>query len=176
MLKWVLGLLLAFVLAFAVRLISHLGIFRPVEIETGVRPAMGLLYKDHIGPYHKINSAISAVETWAKENKIDCSLTFGEYFDDPGAIEEVRLRSRGGCVLSAKPIQFPSDFKYEDSPESRAVVAKFSGAPSIGPYRVYNNVTEYMTDARMTGNGPSREVYQILSDNQINTTYYFPIH
>lgn len=175
MLKWVIATLVAGVIAFVIHVVSYLGYFRPVEIETSVRPATSLLYKDHLGPYHKINAVIHDVEAWAKANNIECKLTFGEYFDDPGAIEEVRLRSRGGCIVSGKPAQFPTDFKYEETPEVRAVVAKFSGSPAVGPYRVYGQVAEYMSDARMIGIGPTREVYEIISDKAMNTTYYFPI-
>lgn len=174
MLKVTIATVAALAIAFVIHLVTYLGVFRPVEIETGVRPATGLLYKDHLGPYHKINSVISDIETWAKANGIECKLTFGEYFDDPSAVEEVRLRSRGGCLVSTKPAQFPDDFKYEDSPEAKAVVAKFSGSAAIGPYRVYGKVTDYMSEGRMISNGPTREVYEIISDKAMNTTYYFP--
>lgn len=174
MLKATITTVAVLAIAFVIHLITYLGIFRPVEIETGIRPATGLLYKDHLGPYHKINAVISEVEAWAKANGVECKLTFGEYFDDPSAIEEVRLRSRGGCLTTAKPSQFPNDFKYEDSPETKAVVAKFSGSPAVGPYRVYGKVTDYMSEGRLLSTGPTREVYEVLSDNAMNTTYYFP--
>lgn len=174
MLKVTIATVVVLIIAFVVHLVTYLGVFRPVDIETGVRPATGLLYKEHLGPYHKINTIIADVETWAKANGIECRLTFGEYFDDPSAIEEVRLRSRGGCLVATKPTQFPNDFKYEDSPEVKAVIAKFSGSPAVGPYRVYGAVGNYMNEGRMVSTGPTREVYEVISEKAMNTTYYFP--
>ena len=53
----------------------NLGVFRKVKILDQTYPEMFLVYKEHIGPYHKILSTLESVEKWAIENKLDCSKT-----------------------------------------------------------------------------------------------------
>lgn len=163
------------------------GAFKPVEIEVQTKGPYAILFKDHIGAYDKIVSTIEEVETWAKQNNLPCTLTFGEYLDDPHAVEQERLRSRGGCITSdvdsknlathsplAGPL--PSDFNRTVIEPKKYVVATFAGSPRIGPLKVYPKVNEYIAAHKLKQVGGTIEVYDIQPDNAaMTTTYLFPI-
>ena len=173
----------ATVLMFMGRLIYHVGYFKPVEI---VEKQMGpyyLLYKDHIGPYHKITPSIEEIETWAKQQSIPCLQSFGRFHDDPDLVEEERLRSNAGCILSDKEgqsvqalnIPFPEGYRLEKLESGNYLTATFEGAPSIGPIKVYPKARDYATGiGKLIGN-PIIEIYTIKADNEMTTEYLFPM-
>ena len=141
--KKILFFIVSSILVFATTVYYRLGAYKEVSIEVKQLPEFHLLYKEHFGAYHKISEIISTVEAWAKSNNYNCKKTFGEYLDDPRTIEERRLRSLGGCVLEIKPIA-DTPFTFKTIPTSRYIVAHFSGAPSLGPLKVYPKVEDYM--------------------------------
>lgn len=151
----------------------HLGVSRNVEIEVGERGPLYLLYKNHLGAYHQIGPTIDEVERWARSNSIHCPQTFGEFLDDPKAMDQDRLRSRAGCLLSAKLTSPPGEFTYEERPAQKYVIAKFEGSPSIGPFKVYPKVQKFIEDNRMST--PSNPVIEIYTVNgaKVTTEYLF---
>ncbi len=171
---------------FFLYLLQYTGAFKKVEIGTDERGAYTLIYKNHVGPYHQIVSKILEVETWAKENKLNCRYSFGEYFDNPAIVEEGRLNSRGGCLLEpdsetelqifeALKNNLPKDFLYSEFPKTKAVVALFSGAASIGPYKVYPKAEDYMKENNLVPVGNTLEIYEVLDKNSMQNTYIWPI-
>lgn len=176
--RYVLLPLLIAVIVFVSYLFSYLGYFKPVLIEEKTVPAMHLLYKEHFGPYHKIAPVIEEVEHWAREQKIDCSKSFGYYLDNPDVVEEGRLRSWGGCLIDANtalPPVLPEGFKTAELPEHKYVVATFEGSPAIGPQRVYPRVYDYVEKRRLHPAGPVLEQYVIHSETSMTTTYFFAV-
>ena len=170
--------LLATVLAIATVvawLSYHLGAFKTVDITQAKRPAMKMIYKDHTGSYHKIVSVIQEVEAWAKSQNIDCSESFGEYIDDPNLIEEIRLRSHGGCIVKDFPANLPSDYKTQEIPERDYVIAVFEGSPGIGPAKVYPKAEAFMKNHQFVMDGSVIEIYVIHSQKEMTTTYLFPV-
>lgn len=171
------------IMSLIVYLFTHLGAFKPVLISEEMGPPMRLIYKEHIGAYHKIINTIKEVEDIAKKLNLNCSRSFGEYLDNPDEVDEVRLRSRGGCWVD----EFPSnlsvnslatsaeEFKTQEYPERKYVKAVFEGSPSIGPWKVYSKVISYIKENRKKLVGPVIEVYVIKSTTEMTTTYYFPI-
>ena len=131
-------------LIFFLYLFQYTGAFKSVNVAVAERPRYQVISKNFIGPYHKIVETIQQVETWSKAQGLKCRLSFGEYFDDPRVAEEGRLKSRGGCVidplipeeqklwLALQKTELPADFKFDEIPETVAVVALFEGAPGIG--------------------------------------------
>ncbi len=171
------------VLIFMGRLIYHVGYFKPVEITEKQAGPYYLLYKDHVGPYHKITPLIEEIETWAKQQNIPCLQTFGRFNDDPDLVEEERLRSNAGCLLSdgdgllvlGKNISFPEGYKLEKLEAGNYLTAKFEGAPSIGPIKVYPLARDHANGiGRLIGN-PIIEIYTIKADNEMTTQYLFPL-
>lgn len=153
---------------------SYLGAFKGVDISESEQGPFKLVYKDHTGSYHKIVSAIEQVEAWARENKIDCTQSFGEYLDDAKTVEESRLRSRGGCIVTEVPQVLPEGFQYRELPARRYVVATFEGSPGIGPLKVYPKVEDFMKERTLTIEGPVIEIYVIHNQKAMTTTYLFP--
>ena len=117
---------------------------------------------------------IQEAEAWANSHNLRCPQTFGEYLDDPSLIDEDRLRSHGGCVLSATLTTVPPDFQYQIRAERTYVVARFPGSPSIGPYKVYPKVQAFIAEQRLKPAAPVIEIYTISGD-QMTTEYLFAV-
>lgn len=171
--KLVLALLLA-AIGFVFYVYSYLGVNRDVKIQTVERGPLILLYKNHMGAYHQIQPTITAVEDWAQKNNLLCPKTFGEFLDDPKAMDQDRLRSHAGCVLLSPLPETPAELSYEEKPPRRYVVAQFEGAPSVGPFAVYPKVTEYIEKNRLKWSGQTIEIYTV-NGSQVSTEYLFPI-
>ncbi|MFZ3230574.1 MAG: GyrI-like domain-containing protein [Pseudobdellovibrio sp.] len=173
-------------LIFALYLFQYTGAFKAVTVELDQRPELTIIYKDFMGPYHKIVSTIEEVETYAKTKGLKCRLSFGEYFDNPDTVEEGRLRSRGGCVIDPLVADerttfekiksdLPKDFKADTLPAMKAVVALFSGAPGIGPLKVYPKASEFIEKQHLVKKGNVIEIYEIFDSKSVQTTYIWPV-
>ena len=165
------SLLFVFLIWFSYKV----GILKSVEIRQEKAGPLMLVYKEHVGPYHEIIDAISAVETWAKENKISCRKTFGEYLDDPQVVEHDRLRSLGGCVVDLTIETLPADLKFKSVPEKNYVVGLFYGAPMIGPYKVYPKASEYFSAHGLKQSSSVIEIYEMMNEKELLTKYLFEI-
>ncbi len=173
-------------LIFALYLFQYTGAFKSVTIGTDQRGPYTIVYKDHVGAYHKIVSTIEEVEKWARSQGLKCRLSFGEYFDDPGVVEEGRLKSRGGCLIDPLvtselnifekiKTSLPPDFKTDVIPTTRAVVALFDGAPGIGPLKVYPKAEDYIEKNKLLKKGTVIEIYEIFDSKSMQTTYLWPV-
>lgn len=157
-------------------LFYYLGAFKSVDITETERGPLKMIYKDHTGSYHKIVTAIEEVEKWAKENGVGCTESFGEYIDDANRVEEVRLRSRGGCLVTEFPAPpLPAGFQTREVPLRKYVMAIFEGSPGIGPLKVYPKAETYMKDRQLIMDGAVIEIYVIHSEKAMTTTYLFPL-
>jgi len=176
LLLFVLSGLLLFVITVFFRLGGH----KPVNVSIIDKPEFHLLYKEHIGAYHKINDIIVSAEVFAAENNWPCGQTFGEYLDDPRLVDERRLRSLGGCILPFAPklpasrSESSDEFKVKTVPARSWVMATFAGAPSISPLKVYPRVQEFMEQNNLTPAGAVIEIYTIHGDRKAQTEYLFP--
>ncbi|MEK6554709.1 MAG: AraC family transcriptional regulator, partial [Bdellovibrionota bacterium] len=98
------------------------------------------------------------------------------YIDDPRTKDEDRLKSFGGCVLTSKlpaDLALPEGFKASERPAGPSIYAEFKGAPSIGPFKVYPAVEEYMTAHKYKTTGSVYEIYEIHNESTATTHYYF---
>jgi len=174
MIKWLLGTLLGVILGVAGYFYWYLGGWKTVTITESKMGPYYLIYKEHVGAYHKIAPVITEVEEWAKSQKIPCQKTFGEYFDDPQSVEEGRLKSRGGCIMTEKPnAQLPQNMNTHEIPEKDYVVANFEGSPAIGPMKVYPKVMKHFEAMQKKINGSVIEIYEVHSQTAMTTTYLF---
>jgi DNA gyrase inhibitor GyrI len=183
MIKWFLGTVLGVVLGISGYFLVHLGAFKSVLITEKTLGPLELIYKDHMGAYHKVSPLISEVETWAKSKDLNCTRTFGEYFDDPRSVEEGRLRARVGCVVDKIPENLQSEMTAAELktvviPEGKYVTAVFEGSPAIGPMKVYPKIEDYFAAKGLHENVFSSsvlEIYVVHSETAVTTTYLFPI-
>lgn len=171
---FVLPLLVA-VVVYVAYLLNYVGAFKPVVISEKKAGPFLMIYKDHTGPYHKIVPVIEEVEQWAKSHGFDCQLSIGEYLDNPDITEESRLRSHGGCLVSAFPENMPEGFKTQTIPEKKYVTALFEGSPGIGPLKVYPRVFDYFEERRLARQETVLEVYEVHGPQSMITIYYFPV-
>lgn len=171
---------------FILYLFQYTGAFKSVTVDQDERGPYTVIFKSHIGPYHKIVSTIEEIETWTRSKGLKCRLSFGEYFDDPRVVEEGRLNSRGGCLLDPlieeeKNIlekfksELPADYKIDVIAKTKAVVALFTGAPGIGPLKVYPKAEDYMVENKLSRKGSVIEIYEVFDKRSMQTTYIWPI-
>lgn len=172
----ILGLIVLGALGLGTYLYIYLGFSKPVEIAVEERGPLVLIYKIHTGAYHQIGPAIQDVEKWARENQISCPLTFGEFLDDPAAVDQDRLRSHAGCVLEKEAaVTLPEDFNQEVRPRRHYVVGRFSGSPSIGPFKVYPKIKEYLQTERLKSSSLAVIETYLIRDKNVTTEFLFPI-
>lgn len=173
--RYFLAAVLFTILFFVGSLLVKLGAFKPVVLRVSEEGPYVVLYKEHMGPYHKVNDDITEVETWARANGEKCELSFGQYLDNPKTDEELRLRANVGCIIEKKPtVALPQNYLVMEIPKRQYIVAVFEGSPAIGPQKVYPKINDYAEEARLTLDGPVLETYRINDGSQVTTTYYFP--
>ncbi len=161
---------------YAFYLANYLGAFKSVLIEEKISGPFHFLYKSHVGPYHKINEILAEVENWAKQNQLNCQKTFGEYLDNPETVDEKRLRANVGCLIDQPLLDAPEGLQQKTLQARKFVTAKFEGASSIGPLKVYPRVKEYFRKMNYQFPETSIEVYQIHSQNAMTTEYFFVLN
>jgi len=168
---------LATLVALLISLGLRLGLHKPVSITEGEAGPFRQVFAPHVGAYHKIVPVIQSVEAWARENAESCEQTFGEYLDDPAKVDEDRLQSYGGCLVGQdwREKRLPPKFSYRELPVQDYVIARFDGAPSVSPYKVYPKALEFIKKTQRKLAGPVMEVYRVVSDQAVETTYYFPV-
>lgn len=171
---------------FFLYLFQYTGAFKSVEIAKDSRGPYTVIFAEHTGAYHQIVKKIETVETWARTQGFSCRLSFGEYFDNPRLVEEGRLRSRGGCLVDFSlqaeaelyekvKLALPDDFKTDIIPAGPAVVALFTGAPGIGPLKVYPKAEDFMAENKLTKKSNVIEIYEVFNKNSMQTTYIWPL-
>jgi AraC family transcriptional regulator len=174
MIKTFLLAIFTIVVSLGTYLYFHLGVYEPVNVALEKRGPFELLFKQHTGPYHQISGAIQAVETWVQEHHMQCAQTFGEYLDNPETVDEDRLRSHGGCVLTTAVAVPPPEFQYQKRAERNYAVGRFKGSPAIGPYKVYPKVRRFLNEHNLKSSSPVIELYTV-NGNEMTTEYLFAI-
>ncbi len=165
-----------------ISIMYRLGSFKGVEVaQTEAAGTYILVAREHMGAYHGIASVITEVETWARANGEPCALTFGEYQDNPETVDEDRLRSRGGCIVSSQEKAdelkkvLPVGTTVSELKIEKALTASFDGSPSIGPLKVYPKIFEQMKSLDLASSGPVLEIYEVISSTSGRTRYVFPV-
>lgn len=180
MLRYIAFLILSCVVVFLLTVFFRVGGHKSVEITTAELPPLGVLSTKHLGPYHQVNSSIVKVEEWARTQNIPCTRTFGVFLDDPAIVDEVRLRSEVGCVLDgisslSLATELPEWLHVKSLDEGKYVVAKFDGAPSIGPFKVYPKVDDYLEEHRLQKAAAPIEIYKVVGEREAETEYRFKV-
>ena len=164
--------------AVAAFIVYRTGYFQPVQISSGDQGPFILVYKKHLGPYHKIAPVIDSVEKSFKEKGLTCTLAFGRYLHDPDTVPHDRLESHGGCALTrldekTKALIEEENFQMEPIEKQEYLVAQFEGSPSIGPLKVYPYVEQWMKKYGYKQRGPVIELYQTTGSDSVTTRYLF---
>ncbi|MES2962778.1 MAG: GyrI-like domain-containing protein [Bdellovibrionota bacterium] len=174
--KWILLGVAAVILALSISFAVRVGAFKDVAIELTELGPHKVVSRQHDGAYHQIVPVIEEVEKWARANGEACKHSFGEFLDDPKVVDEDRLKSHGGCLVEKEwATGLPEHFSYRELPRRKFLVAKFDGAPGIGPMKVYPRAMREISGRGLQIDGPVIEMYEILPENRVLTTYLFPI-
>lgn len=170
-LRYILLLVFIFIVSSIVSLVFRLGVFKSVEVSMVTQLELRMLYKVHTGAYHKISQTIEEVESIARAQSIPCQ-SYGEFLDNPQVVEEIRLKSHGGCLVNEDLANAPADLTFEKRPPKDYIKAVFDGSPSISPYKVYPKIQEYAYQARLKLNPHVIEIYYPSSDGLTGRTEY----
>lgn len=174
--KSILAVTTLFALGLIGALLVFVGAFKPVLITESDWGPVRVVFKHHVGAYHKIVPVMEEVEAWARTSEEKCTLTFGEFQDDPKIVDEDRLNSNVGCLVEKEWLAgLPAGFEYREKPRLHALIAEFDGAPSIGPLKVYPKVKETAVSKNLKIAGPVIETYESLPGQKVKTRYYFPV-
>ncbi len=178
--KHVIFIALSCLIVFIITLYFRLGGHKNVEITQKNLESTAVVYTDHLGPYHKVNDSIVKVEKWATDHNLPCQKTFGVYLDNPNTSDPTRLRSEVGCILDgitsvSLTDKLPDWLKFKSYPDGEFVVATFTGAPSIGPMKVYPAVDDYLKEKRLVKKAPPMEIYSFSGEREALTEYRFLI-
>lgn len=175
--RYVLLPLMFALIIYGVYLANYLGAFKSVVIAEKEIGPLQLVFKTHIGAYHKINDDLQFMESWAKQKGIDCKKTFGEYLDNPDTVDEKRLRANVGCLVDQSIALTSADeqekIQQKTLESQKYVTAEFLGASSIGPIKVYPRVKEYFKKMNYEFPDKSIEIYEIHSASSMTTQYLF---
>jgi hypothetical protein len=169
---------LAILLFFAGFVVYRTGYLKPVTISSGFQGPFILVYKKHQGPYHKIAPVIDSVEDFFNQKGLDCPLAFGRYLHDPNTTPHDRLQSHGGCAFPGMTPQLQkvlkeADLEVENLPKEEYLVASFAGSPSIGPWKVYPHVEDWLQKYGYQKQETVIELYQTMGVDAVQTRYLF---
>ncbi len=168
----------AILLGIAGFAVYRTGYFKPVTIASGDQGPFFLIYKTHEGPYHKIAPVIDSVEALFNEKGVKCPLAFGRYLHDPNTVPHDRLLSHGGCAFSSlteevKEVMRSGELSLDEVPKQEYLVAHFEGSPSIGPFKVYPYVKQWLEKYGYQKEDTVIELYQTTGADSLHTRYLF---
>jgi AraC family transcriptional regulator len=176
MLRYIVFLVFSSLVVFGITIYFRLGGHKPVEIQIQKFAPLTVIGLRHTGAYHKINDVIVKAESSLVSAGFICNPAVGVYYDDPNLVEENRLRSFGGCAfLSPQTVPKIDGFEVLEFPETEVAKAEFTGAPSIGPLKVYPAVDDFLSENRLAKRSPVIELYYAEGQTAGRTVYLFPI-
>lgn len=176
MFKWIFASF-AVVMAFLFFYVAlYVGAFRTVTWRTGAMGPFFLVYQAERGPYDKIATTIEEAEKAFEALGVSCAKTFGRYLDNPNTTDSDRLRAEAGCLFESEPAAVPEGFEVKTMERAQYLVAEFSGAPSIGPIKVYPEARKRLAaDGERAKELTPMEIYEITPGHGVTTTYLFEL-
>jgi hypothetical protein len=176
--KYMVSGLIVVLLGLASLLAYYLGAFLPVEFTEKQLPPFHIVYKAHIGPYHKIVPTLDEVAKMVASYGETCERSFGEFLDNPKEVEEDRLQAHVGCIVEKEITDLPGGYSYGLINHRNYLVSTFYGSPAIGPLKVYPKAQKILAERPQDSAGPPIEIYRIIDagSNKMETTYLFPLN
>lgn len=157
--------------------IWNIGLLKPVQIEQSQMPEFNLIFKSYQGPYHEIDKALADVEKILAQEKVDCDLTFGRYYDNPNEVEPERTRADVGCIMNTPSMTTSEVLKAESLKGDREVlIGIFEGAPWLTAFKVYKTVRQesFQRNRMIDPEVPVLETYEPI-ENGYRTKVYFTL-
>lgn len=124
----ILTLILLLIGALLFGTLAYNGAFQDVKIEKGTQGGYWIIGLDHKGSYQEIGPTFEKASNLFKANGIDSNMFVGVYFDDPGQVEESKLRSFAGMKVLDTAVF--SEFTTLKSQEANIRLMKIPSLPS----------------------------------------------
>ena len=179
----ILGIAIGIKILIIVGILYYHGFFtEPVVTEKEVGPYT-IAVKRFIGGYYQVGPTMTEVDSWIRGQGVSSTKGIGLFYDDPGTVEESKLRSDVGNVLEGVDEQTIETIKMQlevkELPVMRAVVIDFPIVSPlsymIAPMKVYPAISKYWKEKGYPeegGVGYSIELYDMPGKI---TTYVMPI-
>tara|TARA_Y100000817_G_C16738970_1_gene491536 strand:- start:82 stop:633 length:552 start_codon:yes stop_codon:yes gene_type:complete len=165
-----------FFLIFVVgTILYNIGFFKDAVIEGTQEVTFNGVYKDYVGPYHKVLPLFEEVELAVKNLGNSCSKTYGVYLDDPDEVDADRLRAKIGCIVETEVKDLPEGLKFETVGPAPFLKLSFDGSPAAGPLKVYPKADQWILNQGLPKYEFVLEIYISGPNDEYVTEYYFPV-
>ena len=142
--------------------LAYNGAFQKVNVEKGTQGGYWIVGFDHKGSYQEIGPTFNKVRKMVNAENIDSNLYVGIYFDDPGKVEESKLRSIAGMIINdttylsklkpnypkLKLFSVPKSYSYFTELETKGMISMI-----IAAIKAYPALGESITKDKAAPNG-----------------------
>ncbi len=176
----ILGVIFLAIFLLVVAVLAHAGLFESITIVERETGPYTIVYKEHLGAYHKVKPAMDEVYEGLLEMGIETYRGVGLYFDDPQEVPADQLRSEVGSILEITDLdkvdQIEETFKVKKVPHQKSVIVEFPIrnmlSYMIAPAKVYREMGVFWQEKGYPGYGYAVEIYDVPNKT---ITYIMPI-
>jgi hypothetical protein len=174
-----LGVFFVLMLLAAVVTFYRSGYFSKIVIEEKeVGPYM-LVYEEHIGDYKNTKKIHENLYYALKGEKVETTIGFGIYYDNPREVSKEKLRSDIGMILDSadyrKIDQLKAKYKVREISRQKSVVIGFPFKSSLsimaGIFKAYPALLQYVKEK----NYKQREMMEIYDMKDKKIWYIMPL-
>lgn len=149
----------------------YYGLLSPVNLSEKTTGGEILIYQERLGDYRDSGQTIEFVSQELKNNfNIDCTVSFGIYYDNPQEISPEKQRSDLGCILPESALGRLSEIesypilKIKRNPVVKNIVGEFPYRNKIsftlGVLKMYPEFSKYLLEHNYQAS-PSMEQYDV---------------
>ncbi len=181
MFKYVIGFFLLLAFSVIAYIFIYLGGFKSVDVSIENVGPFHVVYIENKGPYHEISGALDRVAAAIKPLNEECKKSFAIFLEDPGQMEQDRLRSHVGCILkmvhnTETQIEgLDPELQWRVIDERLYAKGVFKGSPSLGALKIYPALDDHILKKAYKKDGPIMEIYNIISEKEVTTTSLMPV-
>ena len=160
------GILLFLLIAF----VAYYGGFKSVKVSVTEAGGEVLVYENIKGNYQQSGEVMDKIYySLLEDEKIETTLGFGVYYDNPREVEEANLRSEAGCVLDRKDFgridELKKKYLIRIFPKNEYITAEFPFKNKMSIFfsimKVYPALNKFAKKNGYDTKGLVMEVYDI---------------
>lgn len=149
---------------------AWLGGFTKVNVSEEIQGGETLVFKEVRGDYKKSGKMMDEVYYDLLNNeKIETTMGFGIYYDNPKEVETAELRSDAGCILTEADVDKAENLKEKYQvkrfPEGKYVVAEFPFRSKMSVMmsimKVYPALSKFCEEKGYQTDTPVMEIYDV---------------
>jgi len=163
---------LVFIVLAVASLLGYLGMFSTVAVSEKEAGPYIYAFKKYTGPYSGSGKVFDEVHSELTSIGVTSETGIGVYYDNPAVVDESRLRSDCGTVISEADVvkvQKIKDLAISTIPKGMFITAEFPVKNALsymlGPIKVYPSFNEHM-EGKKYKPAPGIEIYD-MKDRKI---------